>query len=339
MLTRIIATFAALTVIGLIALVAALPITAQSGDDSSGAGAAAPTATATPTPTPTPTPAPGPTSFALKPHIDNLKPRGLTRFGDKWYVSGIQGHRVFIFSDNGTYERSFPISGCEPHDIRGLSTDGNGNLVAASGFSQSAIGIWPPQPQADPISSPAFLTMMRFPAPPSGGYTANGVAHDRDSTTWVAVSWPRTAGPNRNTKHALLKLNTTTGAHIGTYRMNKGVSGLTYENGNLYALSDGNIVMAVASHLKTSPATWVNNWEVVKRDSGLHHGLAFRDGTAYGFNAAQDEVRAESGSPTIVAAPASPAGVTSPTGADPSDAAAPAPNPATPSGTAPNPSG
>ena len=74
------------------------------------------------------------------------------------------------------------------------------------------------------------------------------------------------------------------------------------QNGNLYGLSGGNIVIAVASHLKTSPATWVNNWEVVKRDSGLADGLAFRNGTAYGFNAAQDELRAERGNPTITPA-------------------------------------
>ena len=45
--------------------------------------------------------------------------------------------------------------------------------------------------------------------------------------------------------------------------------------------------------------TSTNNWEVVKRDSGLADGLAFRNGTAYGFNTAQDEVRAERGNPTI----------------------------------------
>ena len=351
MLTRMIATIAALALIGLIALVAALPITAQSDGDSSGADAAAPTATATATPTATPTPtptptatptlSPGPTSFNLTPHIGNLRPNGLTHFGDKWYVSGTQGHRVFIFSDNGTYERSFPISGCEPHDIRGLATDGNGNLVAASGFSQSAIGIWPPQPQADPSSPPAFLTMMRLAAPSDGRYTAHGVAHDRESAVWAAVSWPRT-GPNRMTKHALLKMNVTTGALLGTYRMNRFVGSLTYENGNLYALSDGAIVMAVASHLKASPATWVNNWEVIKQNTGFsQRALAFRNGVAYGFNETLDKVQAESGAPAI--APASPAALPAvsapPTGADPSDAAAPAPNPATPSGTAPNPSG
>ena len=36
-----------------------------------------------------------------------------------------------------------------------------------------------------------------------------------------------------------------------------------------------------------------DNWEVVKRNSGLSHSLVFRNGTAYGFDAAQDAARAE----------------------------------------------
>ncbi len=122
-----------------------------------------------------------------------------------------------------------------------------------------------------------------------------------------------------------MKLNGATGAHIGTYRMNASVAGLTHQNGNLYGLSGGNIVIAIASHLKTSPATWVNNWEVVKRDSGLAGGLAFRNGTAYGFNAAQDEVRAERGNPTIATAPA--------------PSAAPAPGTTSPADSSANPAG
>ena len=137
-----------------------------------------------------------------------------------------------------------------------------------------------------------------------------------------------------------MKLNGENGSYLGTYEMNEPVSGLTYENGNLYGLrSNGNIVTAVASHLKTSPATWVNHWTVVKsEDSGLRSGLVFRNSVAYGFNATRDKVQAESGNPTITTTPST----TSSTGSVPStgssastDAAAPAPNPA--SGTTPSP--
>ena len=203
MLTRIIASFAALAVIGLAAIVAALPITAQSDGDSPISGASAPTATATATPTATQ--GPGPTSFNLTPHIDNLGPNGLTRIGDKWYVSGFHARRVFIFSDNGTYERSFPISGCEPHDIRGMSTDGNGNLVAASGLSQSAIYTWPPP--ADAVSGPSIITILPLPASPSGRYLAHGVAHDRDSTIWVAACLAERPQHQRQTRPAETERN------------------------------------------------------------------------------------------------------------------------------------
>ena len=120
--------------------------------------------------------------------------------------------------------------------------------------------------------------------------------------------------------------------------MNKKVGSLTYENGNLYALSDGDLMVAVASHLKTSPSTWVNNWEVIKQNTGFsHRALAFRNGVAYGFNETRDKVQAESGSPALapVSPVALPAGAVPPTGADPSDATAPAA--VSPSGTA-NPS-
>ena len=282
--------------------------------------------------------------LALTPSIGDQLPHGITRVGDKWHVAGHSGDGyVHIFSNTGTYERRIKAPDAT---IRGLASDGaslfaaaNSTANAISVADNSSVTVYIPQiykwtPQANE-TAPASATA--FCIPNALGYTPNGVAYDSGGTRiWVALD-----SPSRN---ILVKLNATTGAHIGTYRMNNAVSGLTYKNGNLYALSNGSIVMAVASHLKTSPATWVNNWEVVKRDSGLSNGLVFRDRTAYGFNAAQDEVRAESGSPTIAAAPASPAGVASPTGSapptgsDPSDADAPAPNPATPSGAAPAPS-
>ena len=284
--------------------------------------------------------------FALTPSIGDQLPHGITRVRDKWHVAGHSGDGyVHIFSNTGTYERRIKAPDAT---IRGLASDGTSLFAAANSTANaisvaddSSVAVYVPHiykwtPQADE-TAPASATT--FCIPNALGYTPNGVAYDADGThIWAALD-----SPSRN---ILVKLNATIGAHLGTYQMNNAVSGLTYKNGNLYALSDGNIVMAVASHLKTSPATWVNNWEVVKRDSGLSNGLVFRDRTAHGFNAAQDEVRAESGSPTIAAAPASPAGVTSPpgsvppTGSDPSDAAAPAPNPATPSsGADANPSG
>ena len=267
--------------------------------------------------------------------------------GSKWYVGGHSGDGyIFIFSNTGGDAGKIrkPAG-----SMRGLASDGT-HLFAAAVTTAEAVTFsdhtrvrvrvprvhkW--TPQADETSQASPTT---FCIPNSLGYTPNGIAYD-GTHIWTALNSSFAPAP-----HILVKLNATTGAHIGTYRMNNGVSGLTYENGNLYALSSGDIVMAVASHLKMSPATWVNNWEVVKRDSGLRSGLVFRDKTAYGFDAAHDAIRAESGGPTIAAAPASPAGVASPTGsvpptgADPSDAAAIAPNPATPSsGAATNPSG
>lgn len=269
--------------------------------------------------------------FALTPTIGDQLPHGITRVGDKWHIAGHSGDGyIHIFSSAGSYERRIKAPDAT---IRGLTSDGTSLFAAANSTTNaisvadgSSVSVYVPQiykwtPQADE-TTPASATT--FCIPNALGYTPNGVAYDAGGThLWVALD-----SPSRN---ILVKLNATTGAHIGTYRMNNAVSGLTYKNGNLYALSNGSIVMAVASHLKTSPATWVNNWEVVKRDSGLSNGLVFRDRTAYGFNAAQDEVRAESGDPTIAAAPASPAGVASPTGAvPPTGSVALAPNPATP---------
>ena len=275
--------------------------------------------------------------FALTPTIGDQLPHGIARVGDKWHIGGHSGDGyVHIFSNTGTYERRVKAPAAT---IRGLTSDGTNLFAAANSVANavsvadgSSVAVYAPHiykwtPQAD-ATTPAAPTT--FCIPNSLGYTPNGIAYDAGGThIWVALYSP--------TRNILAKLNAATGAHLGTYRMNKGVSGLTYENGNLYALSDGNIVMAVASHLKTSPATWENNWEAVKRNSGLSNGLVFRNGTAYGFNAAQDEVRAESGNPTIAPASASPAalpaGSVPPAAASPSGSAAPAPNPAE-SGTA-----
>ena len=240
--------------------------------------------------------------FALTPSIGNLNPQSLARLGNKWYVGGHSGDGyIHVFNNDGTTPPSPSPSRIKKPaaEIRGLTSDGT-NLIAAAVSRAEAIAFadgsrvdvrvphvykWTPQ-----TDSTASVSATPFCIPNALGYTPNGVAHD-GTHIWVALDSPA--------RNILVKLNGTTGAHIGTYRMNAPVAGLTYQNGALYGLSGGNIVIAVASHLKTSPATWVNNWEVVKRDSGLADGLAFRNGTAYGFNAAQDEVRAERGNPTI----------------------------------------
>ena len=240
--------------------------------------------------------------FALTPSIGNLNPQSLARLGNKWYVGGHSGDGyIHIFNNDGTTPPSPSPSRIKKPaaEIRGLTSDGT-NLIAAAVSRAEAIAfadgsrvavrvphVYKWTPQTDSTTS---VSAMPFCIPNALGYTPNGVAHD-GTHIWVALDSPA--------RNILVKLNGTTGAHIGTYRMNAAVAGLTHQNGSLYGLSSGNIVIAVASHLKTSPATWVNNWEVVKRDSGLADGLAFRNGTAYGFNAAQDEVRAERGNPTI----------------------------------------
>ena len=259
--------------------------------------------------------------FALTPSIGNLNPQSLARLGNKWYVGGHSGDGyIHVFNNDGTTPPSPSPSRIKKPaaEIRGLTSDGT-NLIAAAVSRAEAIAFadgsrvdvrvphvykWTPQ-----TNSTASVSATPFCIPNALGYTPNGIAHD-GTHIWVALDSPA--------RNILVKLNGTTGAHIGTYRMNGPVAGLTHQNGALYGLSGGNIVIAVASHLKTSPATWVNNWEVVKRDSGLADGLAFRNGTAYGFNAAQDEVRAERGNPTIrptapITPPTPPTTPTSPT--------------------------
>ena len=243
--------------------------------------------------------------FALTPSIGNLNPQSLARLGNKWYVGGHSGDGyIHVFNNDGTTPPSPSPSRIKKPaaEIRGLTSDGTSLIAAAVSRAEaiafadgSRVAVRVPHvykwtPQTDATTS---VSATPFCIPNALGYTPNGVAHD-GTHIWVALDSPA--------RNILVKLNGATGAHVGTYRMNSPVAGLTYQNGNLYGLSGGNIVIAIASHLKTSPATWVNNWEVVKRDSGLANGLAFRNGTAYGFNAAQDEVRAERGNPTITTA-------------------------------------
>ena len=266
--------------------------------------------------------------FALTPSIGNLNPQSLARLGNKWYVGGHSDDGyIHVFNNDGTTPPSPSPSRIKKPaaEIRGLTSDGTSLIAAAVSRAEaiafadgSRVAVRVPHvykwtPQTDATTS---VSATPFCIPNALGYTPNGVAHD-GTHIWVALDSPA--------RNILVKLNSATGAHIGTYRMNAPVAGLTHQNGNLYGLSGGNIVIAIASHLKTSPATWVNNWEVVKRDSGLAGGLAFRNGTAYGFNAAQDEVRAERGNPTITTAPA--------------PSAAPAPGTTSPADSSANPAG
>ena len=262
--------------------------------------------------------------FALTPSIGNLNPQSLARLGNKWYVGGHSGDGyIHIFNNDGTTPSSPSPSRIKKPaaEIRGLTSDGT-NLIAAAVSRAEAIAfadgsrvavrvphVYKWTPQTDVTAS---VSATPFCIPNALGYTPNGVAHD-GTHIWAALDSPA--------RNILVKLNGTTGAHVGTYRMNAPVAGLTHQNGNLYGLSGGNIVTVIVPHLKTSPATWVNNWEVVKRNSGLADGLAFRNGTAYGFNAAQDEVRAERGSPTI--APTTPTAPTTTTPASPTTTTTP----------------
>ena len=254
--------------------------------------------------------------FALTPSIGNLNPQSLARLGNKWYVGGHSGDGyIHVFNNDGTTPPSPSPSRIKKPaaEIRGLTSDGT-NLIAAAVSRAEAIAfadgsrvdvrvphVYKWTPQTDATTS---VSATPFCIPNALGYTPNGVAHD-GTHIWAALDSPA--------RNILVKLNGTTGAHVGTYRMNSSVAGLTHQNGNLYGLSGGNIVTVIVPHLKTSPATWVNNWEVVKRNSGLADGLAFRNGTAYGFNAAQDEARAERGNPTITTATPTTPTTTTPT--------------------------
>ncbi len=293
MLTRMLAVFAvALAVIGLAAAAPMIALAQSSGDA---------TATATATPTPAATPSPGPTSFALKPHTSALKPRGLTRIGDKWHVAGFNAGYIHIFNDNGTYARRIKAP---PVSIRGLTTDGT-NLIAVSGGVPS-VYTWPPQANDATVPTPASRALH---SPPGGGtYLAQGIAHD-GANTWVAVQWPR-GGSASSKKYGLLKINAT---QTILHRTNKPVSGLTYQNNYLYGLlgvdipnssSSENPDLARISTTATALQPYtaaalvhdtieppMNNWEVTRRTVGIRGGLDFRNSTAYGFNNAYDEVR------------------------------------------------
>ncbi len=201
MLTRMLAVFAALAVIGFAAVVAPSPAVAQTGGDSTATTTTTATATATATPTATPAPL---ESFALKPHIGDLRPRGLTRLGNKWYVGGFDTGYIHIFSDTGAYERRIRSKGnlasgvWMSEVIRGLTANGT-KLVAVTNSSPLRVYEWTPQANETALPAPSSITSLTTP-PGGGRYHANGIAHD-GTNLWVAVSWAN--------KHALLKLNDT----------------------------------------------------------------------------------------------------------------------------------
>ena len=213
MLTRILAVFAALAVIGFAAAVAPSPAVAQTGGDS--------TATTTATATPTATPAPGPESFAIKPRVGYLQNlRGLTRLGNKWYVGGTRsGHdKIHIFSDAGAYERSIGTCGPSmPCVIRGLTTDGT-NLIAMSGDVPRLVR-WAPQANANTGGTPNWSQAL----PDGRRYVGQGVAYD-GTHVWVAAS-----ERGASAKHVLLKYNLSLStALVATYQTNRAVGALVY---------------------------------------------------------------------------------------------------------------
>ena len=306
MLTRIIAAFAALAVIGLAAVIAPLPAVAQS--DSGGS-----TSTATATATPTATPAPGPMSFSLTPHIGTVKPHGLAYLDKKWYVSGVGPGYVHIFSDNGNYERTVN----QHRRSRGLASHGSTIFSVHATGSPLHTWSWTPTAAMTKDSSGrhwASLTNLReLQTPRDGAFRSEGIAHD-GTNTWIAISGP-TSGPNKFSKHILIKRNAT---DIIWHRMDAWTTALAYENGHLYGLTKSdkpdlirinpdNLQPYTAAALLNPPLAEppLNNWTTWRRDAGIKDGLAFRDGVPYGFNDAKDAIQAARGGVVTTTAPAS----------------------------------
>ena len=280
MLKGMLAAFGALAVIGF--AVAVAPAAAQTGGDSMSTPMATSTMATSTMATSTVA------SFAIKPRVGYLQsPRGLVRLGSKWYVAGHPTDYIYIFSDTGTYERRIRTTGrlMPGSSIRGLTAIGT-DLLAISGGAPRLVR-WTPQANASTEATPNWTQAL--PAPPGGGrYIGQGVAYD-GAHVWVAASWPNDGNAAHATKHALLKYNPALSSPlVATYRTSRTVSALTYENGYLYGVGDGDLVRISPSTLST---TNTNDWEVVRRSVEVRSGLAFRNGTAYGFNAAQDEVR------------------------------------------------
>ena len=278
MLTRTLAVFGALAVIGFAVAVAPRPAAAQSGGDSSTAAA-----TATPAPMATSTMATSTVaSFGVKPRIEGLNPRGLTRLGNKWYVGGWGQCFIYIFSDAGTYERRIKTSGALGCSMRGLSTDGTRLFAISSGGPTPSVYKW--TPQSDDAAEATPLSVRRL-APPRGNYRGQGVAYD-GTHVWAAL---QLRGSGSDEPGVLIKLSAAL-SQIAVYKVSAAVDSLTYENGYLYGLldSNGNLARLRTSDLSTTATT---AWEIVRRAVDLRDGLAFRNGVAYGVSPADDEVR------------------------------------------------
>ena len=280
MLTRTLAVFGALAVIGFAVAVAPRPAAAQSGGDSSTAAA---TATATPAPMATSTVATSTVaSFGVKPRIEGLNPRGLTRLGNKWYVGGWGQCFIYIFSDAGTYERRIKTSGALGCSMRGLSTDGTRLLAISSGGPTPSVYKW--TPQSDDAAEATSLSVRQL-VPPRGNYRGQGIAYD-GTHVWAAL---QLRGSGSSEPGVLIKLSASL-SQVAVYKVSAAVDSLTYENGYLYGLldSNGNLARIRTSDLSTTATT---AWKVVRRAVELRDGLAFRNGVAYGISPADDEVR------------------------------------------------
>ncbi len=280
MLTRTLAVFGALAVIGFAVAVAPRPAAAQSGGDSSTVAA---TAMATPAPMATSTMATSTVaSFGVKPRIEGLNPRGLTRLGNKWYVGGWGQCFIYIFSDSGTYERRIKTSGALGCSMRGLSTDGTRLFAISSGGPTPSVYKW--TPQSDDAAEATPLSVRQL-APPRGNYRGQGIAYD-GTHVWAAL---QLRGSGSSEPGVLIKLSASL-SQIAVYKVSAAVDSLTYENGYLYGLldSNGNLARIRTSDLSTTATT---AWKIVRRAVELRDGLAFRNGTAYGISPSDDEVR------------------------------------------------
>ena len=280
MLTRTLAVFGALAVIGFAVAVAPRPAAAQSGGDSSTVAA---TATATPAPMATSTMATSTVaSFGVKPRIEGLNPRGLTRLGNKWYVGGWGQCFIYIFSDSGTYERRIKTSGALGCSMRGLSADGTRLFAISSGGPTPNVYKW--TPQSDDAAEATSLSVRQL-VPPRGNYRGQGIAYD-GTHVWAAL---QLRGSGSSEPGVLIKLSAAL-SQVAVYKVSAAVDSLTYENGYLYGLldSNGNLARLRTSDLSTTATT---AWKIVRRAVDLRDGLAFRNGVAYGISPADDEVR------------------------------------------------
>lgn len=228
----------------------------------------------------------GTSVFVAPVAVGALKPRALTRLGDKWYVAGWGSHgghgRINVFSNDGTFEKRLGLDTV----FQGLTHDGT-NLIAVTG---GAPRIYTWNPSSDSLVSSKTTSL-------GNQYGAKGIAHD-GTNTWIAAHQRQTGTAD------LLKLHGTTST---LYRVSAAVDSLTHQNGFLCATLRGadnpDLLRIKISDLSPhTPAALLNlrkptmnTWETVTRNAGLDRGLVFHNGKAYGFNADLDEIRAALG--------------------------------------------